>query len=79
MRTHLKFIHILVLGFILSTTFSCKEDFLENADKTRLTEKQQWESETNADIFLNDIYARLSNKWNTPDPLDNFTDDSTLR
>jgi hypothetical protein len=30
----------------------------------------------NADLFLNDIYSALSNKWNSPDNLDNFTDDN---
>ncbi len=36
----------------------------------------QWTSEGNADLFLNDIYTSLSNKWNSPDNLDNFTDDN---
>jgi len=55
---------------------ACKEDFLENDIKSRLTDDIQWASEGNADLFLNDIYSVLSNKWNSPDNLDNFTDDN---
>lgn len=64
------------LALMLVTTFSCKKDFLDNTEKTRLTDATQWQSEGNADIFLNDIYNDLSNKWNSPDNLDNFTDDN---
>ncbi len=64
------------LALVLVTIFSCKKDFLDNTEKTRLTDATQWQSEGNADIFLNDIYNDLSNKWNSPDNLDNFTDDN---
>jgi hypothetical protein len=64
-----------LLGLCLST-ISCKDDFLENDIKSRLTDETQWTSEGNADIFLNDIYHDLSNKWNSPENLDNFTDDN---
>jgi hypothetical protein len=56
--------------------FSCTKDFLENTDKTQLTDELQWSSEGNADIFLNDIYGSLPNYWNQPENLDNFTDDN---
>src|SRR5215204_1754639 len=65
-----------IIGLLLVSTLSCKKDFLDNTDKTRLTDVTQWESESNADIFLNDIYADLSNKWNSPNNLDNYTDDN---
>ena len=64
------------IAIFLVSMISCKKDFLENQDKTRLTDANQWASEGNADIFLNDIYADLSNKWNTPNNLDNYTDDN---
>jgi starch-binding outer membrane protein, SusD/RagB family len=76
MSTTKKIIYTFFIVIILVNNFSCNEDFLDNTDKTRLTDEMQWQSEGNADIFLNDIYARLSNKWNTPDNLDNFTDDN---
>jgi hypothetical protein len=56
--------------------FSCTKDFLENTDKTQLTDEMQWSSEGDADIFLNDIYGSLPNYWNQPENLDNFTDDN---
>ena len=55
---------------------SCQENFLDNEIKTRLTDDTQWASESNADIFLNDIYHVISNRWNSPENLDNFTDDN---
>ncbi len=55
---------------------SCQENFLDNEIKTRLTDGTQWATEGNADIFLNDIYNTISNRWNSPENLDNFTDDN---
>lgn len=65
-----------MLFIILLPLFSCTKDFLENTDKTQLTDEIQWSSEGNADIFLNDIYSDLPNYWNQPENLDNFTDDN---
>ena len=65
-----------IIALLMVSTFSCKKDFLDNTDKTRLTDANQWQSEGNADIFLNDIYNDLSNKWNSPNNLDNYTDDN---
>jgi len=56
--------------------YSCKKDFLDNTDKTKLTDVNQWASEGNADIFLNDIYNNLPDMYNSPENLDNFTDDN---
>jgi len=58
------------------TTFSCKKNFLDNVNKTNLTDATQWASESNADLFLNDIYNQVPNKGNQPESLDNFTDDN---
>ncbi|QHS63774.1 RagB/SusD family nutrient uptake outer membrane protein [Chitinophaga agri] len=55
---------------------ACTKDFLENTNKTQLTDETQWASEGDADIFLNDIYGSLPNYWNQPENLDNFTDDN---
>lgn len=65
-----------ILLIILLPFFSCTKDFLENTDKTKLTDDLQWSSEGNADIFLNDVYGALPNYWNQPENLDNFTDDN---
>jgi len=76
MNTRIKTMFCLACGVVLVMATSCKKDFLENTEKTRLTEATQWLTESNADIFLNDIYNDLSNKWNTPNNLDNYTDDN---
>ena len=65
-----------ILLIVWMPFFSCTKDFLENTDKTQLTDELQWSSEGNADIFLNDIYGSLPNYWNQPENLDNFTDDN---
>lgn len=65
-----------ILLIILLPFLSCTKDFLENTDKTKLTDDIQWSSEGNADIFLNDVYGALPNYWNQPENLDNFTDDN---
>lgn len=67
--------HLLLFAFVL-IFFSCKKGFLDNVNKTNLTDDTQWASEGNADIFLNDIYNNVPNKGNEPENLDNFTDDN---
>jgi hypothetical protein len=54
---------------------SCDKD-LDNESKTNLTDATQWVSESNADIFLNDVYDQLPNIYSQPENLDNFTDDN---
>ena len=76
MYTRMKTMFCVGCGVLLVMATSCKKDFLENTEKTRLTDATQWLTESNADIFLNDIYNDLSNKWNTPNNLDNYTDDN---
>ncbi|MGN6342417.1 MAG: RagB/SusD family nutrient uptake outer membrane protein [Ginsengibacter sp.] len=71
--------YFLLYGCILLLAvglYSCKKDFLDNTDKTKLTDDNQWASEGNADIFLNDIYNNLPDMYNSPENLDNFTDDN---
>src|SRR5659263_159050 len=68
-----------ILGFLILSTISCEMDkFLENENKQVLTDETQWASEGNADIFLNDCYYELVNKWNIMMTLDYFTDDYNI-
>lgn len=71
-----KFLVKLALVAMLTTTFSCKKYLNENINKGAITEDVEWNSEANADIFLNGIYGQLSAMHNTPDYLDSFTDDN---
>jgi len=66
-----------ILGLLLLSAISC-EKFLENENKQVLTDQTQWASEGNADIFLNDCYYELVNKWNIMMTLDYFTDDYNI-
>ena len=52
--------------------FSC-DKHLDNESKTTLTDATQWASESNADIFLNDVYDQLPDMYSQPETLDNFT------
>src|SRR5205085_5984860 len=55
--------------------FSCDKN-LNNQQKTSLDDNTQWASESNADIFLNDVYDQLPDMYCQPENLDNFTDDN---
>jgi len=66
---------ILLLGMLI-TVFSCNKYLDSNISKSSITDDTQWASEGNADIFLNAVYGQLSNQGNSPDNLDNFTDDN---
>jgi hypothetical protein len=69
--------NLFLIGLLLIIAFSCnREEFLDNLNKTNLTDATQWASESTADIFLNDIYNNVPNKGNQPENLDNFTDDN---
>jgi len=67
---------LFLAGVFITLNISCEDEFLENTDKTNLNDDTQWESESTADLFLNDIYSNLPNKGNEPENLDNFTDDN---
>ncbi|MEO8886186.1 MAG: RagB/SusD family nutrient uptake outer membrane protein, partial [Mucilaginibacter sp.] len=68
-------VRIAVIGVLLST-FSCKKYLNENLNKSAISDDAQWASEKNADIFLNSLYGQLTQMHNTPDYVDNFTDDN---
>jgi len=68
-------IQLIICSILLCVGISCTK-VLDNTDKTRLTEETQWSSEGNADIFLNYIYNNLPDMYNSPENLDNFTDDN---
>jgi len=54
---------------------SCDKN-LDNVNKTSLNDNTQWANESNADLFLNDIYDQLPDMYSQPENLDNFTDDN---
>lgn len=68
--------YFFIMALLVMTAVSCKKDFLDNVNKTNLTDDTQWASEGNADIYLNDIYNSVPNKGNEPESLDNYTDDN---
>lgn len=69
---------MICLGMAL-LLISCKQDeFLENENKSNLTDITQWANEANADIFLNDVYSEIPNKWNLTENLDFYTDDLNI-
>ncbi len=72
----------ILLGICVTTIFitnSCdQEQFLENENKSNLTDQTQWASEANADIFLNDVYSELVPVYNLAEQLDYYTDDYNI-
>lgn len=76
-RNYIKILWMGITMLFLST--ACDSDeFLENVNKANLTDKTQWESETNADVFLNDVYSEIPNKLNQTESLDYYTDDYNI-
>src|SRR6187402_307913 len=79
---NMKFLVKTTLVIVLMSTFSCKKYLNDNINQSGtnnaavLDEATQWKSEGNADIFLNALYGQLSNKNNSPDYIDDFTDDN---
>jgi len=67
---------VICTAILLTSIAGCKKDILSNSNKSSLIETTQWASESNADIFLNDVYNNLPNLYNSPENLDNFTDDN---
>ncbi|SHI41566.1 RagB/SusD family nutrient uptake outer membrane protein [Pseudozobellia thermophila] len=58
---------------------SCStEDFLENENKSKLTDQTQWQSEGNADIFVNDVYSEIPRICTLAEQLDYYTDDYNI-
>ncbi|HYW36302.1 MAG TPA: RagB/SusD family nutrient uptake outer membrane protein, partial [Balneolaceae bacterium] len=69
--------YFLFAGVILLVSlYSCKgvAGYLNRPDKQKLTNQTQWSTQSNADIFLNDVYDNLKILYNQPESLDNFTD-----
>jgi starch-binding outer membrane protein, SusD/RagB family len=72
----LKYLIFGICAVVIFATSSCdSEDFLENDNKSNLTDQTQWASEGNADIFLNDVYSELVKVYNLAEQLDYYTDD----
>ncbi|AXY74104.1 RagB/SusD family nutrient uptake outer membrane protein [Paraflavitalea soli] len=68
----------ILYGCIIAGTlglYSCDKD-LDNQQKVSLDDNTQWATESNADIFLNDVYDQLPDIYAQPENLDNFTDDN---
>ena len=64
---------------LLLGTVSCDtEDYLENVDKSKLTDATQWASEGNADIFINDVYSEIPRVCTLTEQLDYYTDDYNI-
>ncbi len=68
-----------ICSLLLLVTISCdSESFLENEDKSKLTDDTQWQSEGNADIFINDVYSEIPRISTLAEQLDYYTDDYNI-
>lgn len=68
-------IRILLFLFFVTGIGSCKK-YLEVLPKDQITATSIFESTSNADLFLNNIYAGVPGPFTTFDPRENFTDNS---
>ena len=68
-----------ICASLLFGAISCDtEDFLENENKSKLTDATQWASEANADIFINDVYSEIPRICTLAEQLDYYTDDYNI-
>jgi hypothetical protein len=77
----LKYLNFSFPGLILLVlfVFSCDSDeFLENIDKSKLTDTTQWASVSNTDIYINDLYNEIPRQGAMTEQLDYFTDDYNI-
>lgn len=75
----LKYLIFGICAVVFFATNSCNsEDFLDNENKSNLTDQTQWASEANADIFLNDVYSQIVKVYNLAEQLDYYTDDYNI-
>lgn len=66
---------IIMVSLGLLTVSSCKNDgFLTVDPKGKVTDLTTWASETNADLFVNDIYGDIPNEKNDYNQTDSYTD-----
>jgi len=71
-----KISYIIITFFILLLGFTSCEDYLEVSPKDQISDNILWSDVSQADMFLNDIYAALPSVVNRFDPWENWSDDS---
>lgn len=76
MRNLIKFTAKATLYIGILSTFSACTDYLDLSPTDRITDMVVWKTTSNADAFLNNIYAGLPRDYNSSDPVDNFSDDA---
>lgn len=68
----------LMAALLLSITACKKDDFLDVTPKGSLTDATTFSSESNADLFVNDIYNQLPDINNEDQILDQYTDNNDV-
>lgn len=70
---------MVALALVLFAAGACKKDGFLNVDpKGSLTDESTFASETNADLFVNDIYNQVPDMNNEDQVLDQWTDNSCV-
>ncbi|RKR13167.1 putative outer membrane starch-binding protein [Maribacter vaceletii] len=69
---------ILYLFLVLLVASCDSEEFLENTNKAKLTDATQWASDSNADIFINDLYSEIPQFNRFSEQIDYYTDDYNI-
>lgn len=75
--TYLTYSRNVLLALLLVSAGACKKDGFLNVDpKGSLTDESSFASETNADLFVNDVYNQLPDVNNESQILDQWTDNN---
>ncbi|MEO6980106.1 MAG: RagB/SusD family nutrient uptake outer membrane protein, partial [Mucilaginibacter sp.] len=73
---YLKNGQLLLSALLLITISACKKDFLDVPPKGFLTDVSTFGSQSNADLFVNDIYSNLPDLNNETQASDQYSDNS---
>ncbi|QTE38621.1 RagB/SusD family nutrient uptake outer membrane protein [Mucilaginibacter gossypii] len=71
-----KFYGLALIAVLLSALAGCKKDLLSVTPKNQLSDATVFGTESNADIFLNNVYTDLPHLNNETELLDQFSDNS---
>ncbi|WEA01919.1 RagB/SusD family nutrient uptake outer membrane protein [Mucilaginibacter sp. SJ] len=71
-----KFYGLALIALLLSALAGCKKDLLSVTPKNQLSDATVFGTESNADIFLNNVYTDLPHLNNETELLDQFSDNS---
>ena len=67
-----------MMAMMTCTLITSCSDFLEEENKSNLTDSSQWENAQNSDIYLNNLYGEMNRPHNRSETMDYYSDDYNI-